>query len=288
MICSMTAFARQEAHTELGSLVWELRSVNFRYLDIYPRLPEELRALESSLREHVGARVRRGKVECTLRYGPTASSAAELQIDLALADRVAKASREIDRLLFNPAPVSSLDVLRWPGVVQAATADFEALSGDAIRLLDAALDDLVDTRGREGSKIAQLISQRCDELESTVFEVRQRLPAIVKAMRDRLTQRLAEVKTELDAARLEQEMVLFAQKIDISEELDRLDAHVTEVRRLLKQTRPIGRQLDFLMQEMNREANTLGSKSVDTQTTRASVDLKVLVEQMREQVQNVE
>ncbi len=274
MICSMTAFARQEAHTELGSLVWELRSVNFRYLDVYPRLPEELRALESSLREHVGARVRRGKVECTLRYGPTASSAAELQIDLALADRVAKASREIDRLLFNPAPVNSLDVLRWPGVVQAATADFEALSGDAIRLLDAALDDLVDTRGREGSKIAQLISQRCDELESIVFEVRQRLPAIVKAMRDRLTQRLAEVKTELDAARLEQEMVLFAQKIDISEELDRLDAHVTEVRRLLKQTRPIGRQLDFLMQEMNREANTLGSKSVDTQTTRASVDLK--------------
>lgn len=288
MIRSMTAFARREAHTELGILIWELRSVNFRYLDITPRLPEELRALEPSLREHVGARVRRGKVECTLRYNAAAASAAELQVNLALADQVAKASREIDRLLFNPAPVVSLDVLRWPGVVQTATTDLEALGGSAIRLLDAALDDLVDTRGREGIKISQLISQRCDELKSIVSEVRQRLPTIIKAMRDRLTQRLAEVKTELDATRLEQEMVFFTQKIDISEELDRLDAHVTEVRRLLKQTRPIGRQLDFLMQEMNREANTLGSKSVDTETTRASVNLKVLVEQMREQIQNVE
>jgi uncharacterized protein (TIGR00255 family) len=288
MIRSMTAFARQEAHSELGILVWELRSVNFRYLDITPRLPEELRSLEAPLREHVGARVRRGKVECTLRYKPAAASEAELQINLALAEQVAKASREIDRLLFNPAPVNSMDVLRWPTVVQPAIPDVEALSRSAIRLLDAALNDLVDTRGREGTKIARLITQRCDELETIVSEVRQRLPAIVKAMRDRLAQRLAELKTELDSGRLEQEMVFFAQKIDISEELDRLDAHVTEVRRLLRQSRPIGRQLDFLMQEMNREANTLGSKSVDAETTRASVDLKVLVEQMREQIQNVE
>jgi uncharacterized protein (TIGR00255 family) len=288
MIRSMTAFARQEAHSELGILVWELRSVNFRYLDITPRLPEELRSLEAPLREHVGARVRRGKVECTLRYKPAAASEAELQINLALAEQVAKASREIDRLLFNPAPVNSMDVLRWPTVVQPAIPDIEALSRSAIRLLDAALNDLVDTRGREGTKIARLITQRCDELETIVSEVRQRLPAIVKAMRDRLAQRLAELKTELDSGRLEQEMVFFAQKIDISEELDRLDAHVTEVRRLLRQSRPIGRQLDFLMQEMNREANTLGSKSVDAETTRASVDLKVLVEQMREQIQNVE
>lgn len=288
MIRSMTAFARQEAHTELGILVWELRSVNFRYLDITPRLPEELRALEAPLREHVATRVRRGKVECTLRYKPAAVSEAQLQVNLALAGQVAKASREVDKLLVNPAPVSSLDVLRWPSVVQAAPPDLEALSRSAIRLLDFALDDLVDTRAREGLKIAHLITQRCDELEGIVSEVRQRSPAVVKAMHDRLAQRLAELKAELDSGRLEQEMVFFAQKIDISEELDRLDAHVAEVRRLLNQARPIGRQLDFLMQEMNREANTLGAKSVDTATTRASVDLKVLVEQMREQIQNVE
>jgi uncharacterized protein (TIGR00255 family) len=288
MIRSMTAFARQEGHSEQGILIWELRSVNFRYLDITPRLPEELRALETLLREHVGARVRRGKVECTLRYKPAAASEAALQINLALAEQVAKASREIDGLLFNPAPVNSMDVLRWPSVVQTAPPDIDALNRSAVRLLDAALDDLVDTRGREGVKIARLVAQRCDDLETIVTEVRQRAPAIIKAMRDRLALRLAELTAELDFGRLEQEMVFFAQKIDISEELDRLDAHVTEVRRLLNQTRPIGRQLDFLMQEMNREANTLGSKSVDTETTRACVDLKVLVEQMREQIQNVE
>lgn len=288
MIRSMTAFARRETHTELGVLVWELRSVNFRYFDVTPRLPEELRALEAALREHVSTRVRRGKVECTLRYDAALASEAELQIDFNLAEQVAKASRAIDRLLFNPAPVSSLEVLCWPGVVQSTAPDLAALSRAAIGLLDAALDDLVEARQREGSKMAHLITQRCDELEGIVSGVRQRLPTIVQAMRDRVMQRLSELPTEFDSARLEQEMVFFAQKIDISEELDRLDAHVSEVRRLLTQTRPIGRQLDFLMQEMNREANTLGSKSVDAQTTRASVNIKVLVEQMREQVQNIE
>lgn len=288
MIRSMTAFARQEAHSEWGILVWELRSVNFRYLDIAPRLPEELRALEPALREQVGARLRRGKVECTLRYKPAVLPEGELHFNRPLAEQIARASRQIDGLLFNPAPVSSMDVLRWPGVVQAPLPDVDALGRSAIRLLQVALDDLVATRGREGIQIGKLIAQRCDELQGIVANTRRRSPDLVEAMRDRLAQRLVELKVELDAGRLEQEVVLFAQKIDIAEELDRLDAHVTEVRRLLNQDRPIGRQLDFLMQEMNREANTLGAKSIDTETTQASVDLKVLVEQMREQIQNLE
>ncbi|MGF1613116.1 MAG: YicC/YloC family endoribonuclease [Gammaproteobacteria bacterium] len=288
MIRSMTAFARQEAHSEWGILVWELRSVNFRYLDIASRLPEELRALEPFLREEVGARLRRGKVECTLRYKPAALPESELHFNRPLAEQIAKASREIDGLLFNPAPVSSMDVLRWPGVVQAPLPDVDALGRAAIRLLQVALDDLVATRGREGIQIGKRIAQRCDELQGIVAEIRRRSPGLVEAMRDRLAQRLVELKAELDTGRLEQEVVLFAQKIDIAEELDRLDAHVTEVRRLLNQDQPIGRQLDFLMQEMNREANTLGAKSIDTETTQASVDLKVLVEQMREQIQNLE
>lgn len=288
MIRSMTAFARQEGHSELGSFIWELRSVNFRFLDIAPRLPEDLRALEPQVREHVSARLRRGKVECILRYKPIAQVDASFTINLDLADQLAKASREVDTLLFNPAPVSSMDVLRWPGVIQASAPDIETIGESAIQLLDAALDDLLETRMREGMKIADLLTERCAVIERVVAEVRDRVPAILRVSRARLEQRLSEVKKELDADRLEQELVFFAQKIDVTEELDRLGAHVTEVRRLLTEVRPVGRQLDFLMQEMNREANTIGSKSVDTETTRAAVDLKVFIEQMREQIQNVE
>lgn len=288
MILSMTAFAREESRGDWGTLCWELRSVNNRYLDISPRLPDDLRALESAVRERVSAKVKRGKVECSLRFRPATDQDAQLNLNLELAGRIAKASRTIDGLLYNPSPAHSLDVLRWPGVIEASAPDLEVLSPPTLELLDTALDDLVSTRAREGAKIAEMVSDRLGQMDAKVKEVRTRLPGILQGFRDRLKARLEDVRKELDPDRLEQEMVIFAQKADVDEELDRLDAHIAEVRRVLQQKKPAGRRLDFLMQEMNREANTLGSKSVDTETTRISVDLKVLIEQMREQVQNVE
>jgi uncharacterized protein (TIGR00255 family) len=288
MIRSMTAFARQEQHSAAGTVIWELRSVNYRYLDISPRLPEDLRALEPRIRDRVGNVLRRGKIECILRYRTNAQDATPFTINHELASQLANASREIDTLLFNPAPVHSMDVLRWPGVIQSKLPDLEVVSKAIIALLDVALNDLSEARAREGAKIENVIGARCAQMESISKVVSARVPSILQSMRNRLNERLSEIKNELDPARLEQEMVLLAQKIDVTEELDRLDAHIAEVRRLLAETKPVGRQLDFLMQEMNREANTLGSKSIDTATTRASVDLKVLIEQMREQVQNVE
>lgn len=288
MIRSMTAFARQERHSEAGTVIWELRSVNYRYLDVSPRLPEDLRAIEPMIRERVSNVLRRGKIECILRYRANAQAATPFTINRELANHLASASREIDTLLFNPAPVHSMDVLRWPGVIQPKLPDLEKIGKAIIELLDMALNDLLEARTREGAKIEDMISERCAQMESITQAVYARVPSIVQGMHRRLQERLSEIQKDLDPGRLEQEMVLFAQKIDVTEELDRLEAHVSEVRRLVSETKPVGRQLDFLMQEMNREANTLGSKSIDTATTRATVDLKVLIEQMREQVQNVE
>lgn len=288
MIRSMTAFARRERTDEWGTAYWELRSVNNRYLDVAPRLPEEVRAVESTVRERVRARLARGKVDCTLRLSLGASRDAHLDLDLDLARRVADATREIDGLLHDPARVSAIDVLRWPGVVQTQSPDVDALGKAVIELLDLALDELVTSREREGQHIAGLLVQRCDEIEAITVAVRKRLPEILEACRQRLRERLIELVEQLNEERIEQEIAMVAQKTDVAEELDRLDAHVREVRRVLDKEEPAGRRLDFLMQELNREANTLGSKSIDTETTRASVDLKVLIEQMREQIQNVE
>ena len=288
MICSMTAFAREERQNEAGTVIWELRSVNHRYLDVFARLPEDLRSLDPVVRARVGAKVRRGKVECVLRYKPTPQQESTLRVNRKLARQVAEAAKEIDSLLTNRGPANALDVLRWPGVVETPPLDPDAVCEPIVSALDAALAELAVTREREGRKIAELIRGRVAEMEIIISEVRRRLPAIIVAERERLTNRLAELKAELDAERLEQEMVIFSQKIDVAEELDRLDAHLDEVRRVLDESKPVGRRLDFLMQELHREANTLGSKSVDTDTTRASVDLKVLIEQMREQIQNVE
>lgn len=288
MIRSMTAFARSERSEDWGSAYWELRSVNNRYLDVTPRLPEEVRAIESAVRERVRAKLARGKVDCTLRLTLGTSSDASIELDLDLAKRVSEATREIDGLLHDPSRVSAIDVMRWPGVVRTQSPDIDTLGAAVLELLDEALAELVETREREGRQIEMLLTQRCDEIDGIVAAVRERLPEVLEACRQRLRDRLTELTEQVNEERLEQEIVLVAQKTDVAEELDRLDAHVTEVRRVLGKDQPAGRRLDFLMQELNREANTLGSKSIDTETTRASVDLKVLIEQMREQIQNAE
>jgi len=288
MLRSMTAFARREARADWGAAVWELRSVNHRYLEAFVRLPEDLRALEPEVRARIAERVRRGKVECNLRFQPAADAVGALRVNRALAEQVARASREVDQLLYNPAPVHSLDVLRWPGVIETDAPDAEALAKALLGLLDQAVADLVATRAREGTRVRGLIEARLGEMDPIIAGVRGRAPGLVTAARERLHQRLAELRAEVDGQRLEQEIVLYAQRVDVSEELDRLSMHVDEVRRVLAEGGAVGRRLDFLMQELNREANTLGSKSADAETTRAAVDLKVLIEQMREQVQNVE
>ena len=288
MLRSMTAFAREETQGDFGTVVWELRSVNFRYLDVVVRLPEELRSIEPAVRERVAGRLRRGKVECALRYQAPASCDAAFSVNVELAKQLASATRVIDDLLPHPAPVHAVDILRWPGVITAQAPDLEALATPFLEALGRALDSLFAARVREGERIHELIANRCREVKKLTQEARQRLPVVLAGTRQRLREKLSEIHAELDENRLEQEMVLFAQKLDVAEELERLDAHVEEVGTVLSQNKPVGRQLDFLMQEMNREANTLASKSGDTLTTRASVDLKVLIEQMREQIQNVE
>lgn len=288
MIMSMTAFARSEVRCELGALAWEIRSVNQRYLELTVRLPEELRALEPLIRERVGRSIARGKVECQLRYNPEQASEIELTVNEALARQLAHASREIGSMLYNPAPVSAMDVLRWPGVLHTARADVEAVSEKAMALLQDAMTELLATREREGEAMRQLIQQRCDAMRANIVALRTRLPQVMVAFRQRLEQRLAEIKDQIDPARLEQELLIFAQKADIDEELDRFETHLNEVDRVLDQGGSCGRRLDFLMQELNREANTTGAKSSDAETTRLAVELKVLIEQAREQVQNIE
>jgi uncharacterized protein (TIGR00255 family) len=284
----MTAFARKEKQGEWGSLQLELRSVNHRYLELSPRLPEELRQLEPKIRERVNQQLGRGKVDCNVRYQPPQTVAGELAVNTELVKQLAHASREVDGIIYNPAPVNSLDVLRWPGVLESPGIDEQQLHAELLSLLDQALQELDDNRRREGEKLKAIILLRCDAIEEVVRTVRERLPEILAGLRRRLQERLAELKQELDQERLEQEMVMLAQKLDVDEEMDRLATHIEEVRRVLQSDEPVGRRLDFLMQELNREANTLGSKSADSETTKASVELKVLIEQMREQIQNIE
>lgn len=285
----MTGFSRREAATAQGTLVWELRALNHRYLDVALRLPEEFRAIEARAREMIAARVRRGKLEGTLRYqaGPAAAGAIELdeplvQSLLVLQQRVAGMMPQA------AAPISSMDILRWPGVLLRVDADPGALHDTAVTLLGDALRDLDETRTREGAEIDILLRQRTAEIRRQVTAVRAQVPAIMDGQRSRLVARLSELEVRFDAARLEQEMLYLLQKADVEEELDRTLVHLDEVERVLGGEGAVGRRLDFLMQELNREANTLGSKSVDAATTLASVEIKVAIEQMREQVQNIE
>jgi uncharacterized protein (TIGR00255 family) len=288
MARSMTAFARQERVKDWGTLTLELRSVNHRYLDVSIRMPEDFRSQESKIREKISAGLARGKVDVGLRFSRTESSSGEITIDKELVQQIADASREVDHILYNPASVSSLDILRWPGVIKASELDSNELTIALLELVDETLKDLLEGREREGEKLAELISQRCQSISEVIATVKKRLPEIMQIWREKLLTRIQDASVEIDENRLEQELVMIAQKTDVDEELDRLTTHVTEVKRVLKDKKPIGRRLDFLMQELNREANTLGSKSIDTETTKASVDLKVLIEQMREQIQNIE
>ncbi|WP_415886253.1 YicC/YloC family endoribonuclease [Neptuniibacter sp. PT8_73] len=287
MTRSMTAFARQEAEHEWGSLSWEIRSVNHRYLEPHLRLPENLKELEGFLREQLRKNLSRGKVECTLRFNPEAK-VQQLVVNPAYAQEVVQAAEQIQGMLKEHQALDPLELLRWPGVLQDTKLDMDLVKKSAKDLFGAALKDLIEGRGREGVELATLINQRLDAISEIVKEVREKMPQILQNQRDNLHQRLAELKVELDEGRVEQEIALLAQKADVDEEMDRLDTHVQEVRRVLKQKGPIGRRLDFLMQELNREANTLSSKSIVASTTQCAVELKVLIEQMREQIQNIE
>ena len=288
MLRSMTAFARTELQHDQAGVQWEIRSVNHRYLDVGVRLPEDLRRIEPKVRERVGTRLKRGKVDCTLRLLPAPAEANGLSIDRNLAARVANGARVVADLLPDPAPVSPVEILRWPGVVRAPAPDPELLERIVLDELDRALCDLVAMREREGARIDTMIRERLGDLEVEAGRVREVLPAIVRAYGERMRARIEELDAAVDEGRVEQELALVAQRMDVAEELDRLEAHADEIRATLARPDPAGRRLDFLMQELNREANTLGSKSAAATTSRASIDLKVLIEQMREQIQNVE
>jgi len=288
MICSMTAFARKEYRDDQGELIWELRSVNHRYLETSVRLPEELRSLEPVVRERLGKRLSRGKVDCSLRFRPSQSAAATMKTNERLALQLLEASEEVGHLIHEGVPPSIMDILRWPGVLEIEARDLTPVQKQASELLEEAIDSLIETRQREGARLAEMIQERTAAMAGHVARVREVMPQILEGIRGRLQVRLEELSQELDAGRVEQEMVLLTQRLDVDEEMDRLGAHLDEVNRVLQQDEPVGRRLDFLMQELNRETNTLSSKSNDVETTRIAVDMKVLIEQMREQVQNIE
>ena len=288
MIRSMTAFARSELTNPWGTLALELRSVNHRYLETSFRLPDEFRPHEGRLRELIQQLLQRGKVDCTVRYQPAGVDAKGLQVNQELVQELARACAQIHSVFKEHRAVSALEVLRWPEVLQATQVDPEVLQQTLMKLMNKALQDMLAMRQREGDKLKQLIMQRLESMHEIVTQVRAVLPEIRQLYREKLLTRLQDLKIDFNTERFEQELVLLAQKMDVDEELDRLTTHISEIRHVLQSKEPVGRRLDFLMQELNREANTLGSKSVDIRTTNASVDLKVLIEQMREQVQSIE
>jgi uncharacterized protein (TIGR00255 family) len=287
MIRSMTAFAACERAATAGQLSCELRSVNHRFLELSLRLPEELRPAESALRERVAQKVSRGKVDLSLRLRPGHGTRPQLALNNELLEQLALLVRRLHPQ-FPSMSIDFIELLRYPGVVEDSGIDQAGLQAEAVALLDETLAEFVAAREREGANLTAVMNERLDAIERIATQVREWLPEIRVALRSRLDQRLADLKQPLDPGRMEQEVVLNLQKIDVDEELDRLASHVSEARRVLALPEAVGRRLDFLMQEFNREANTLGSKSVDARTTQAAVDLKVLIEQLREQVQNLE
>lgn len=289
MIHSMTAFSRIHHQGEWGSLVCEIRSINHRYLEISLHLPEMLRALEMSLRERIKQFVKRGKIECSIRCQPHPGAHSSLiSVNTSLAKELCQASEKIASFLKISPVIAATDILRIPGVLESKETDIGFLQPEIFILLEKTLNDLLAARTREGEELKQLFLQRMDLIQQELTKVRKCFPQVIKDQHDRLQKRFMDAKLELDPNRLEQEMVIFAQKIDVAEEIERTETHINEVRRVLKQGGMIGRRLDFLLQELNREANTLGSKSVDPIITHAAVEIKVLIEQVREQVQNIE
>ena len=287
MIHSMTAYARIEHKADWGNAVWEIRSVNQRYLETYIRLPDQLRGLEPVIRERLRKRLQRGKLECNLRFETVTDSDAKLQINEDLAKQLIDNAKWVMQQA-GDGQLNPIDVLRWPGVMSAPEQDMDQLNAELMTQFDNTLEQFVTARASEGKNLKAMIDTRLDTIHDLVAEVRKQMPAIMQWQRERLTTRFEEAKVELDATRVEQEMIMLAQKLDVAEELDRLDSHVGECRKILKKGGAVGRRLDFMMQEFNREANTLASKSINAEVTKSAVELKVMIEQMREQIQNIE
>ena len=286
MTQSMTAYAQAAVDTDLGELSCELRSVNHRYLEVAPRMPEEMRVHEGAVRELVAAKLARGRVDCFIRLKESDSGAMEPNQEAV--ENLNELVTQMQASVPTMQPIRAIDVLRWPGVLQSKKIDSDVMKAKLLQVMEQALDSLIISRATEGAKMAGLIEQRLSGIQQVIDQVSEYLPEIVQQYRTRLEEKLADIKEQVDPARLEQEMVIFLQKSDVAEELDRLKVHIEEVASVLNKDEPAGRRLDFLMQELNREANTLGSKANDPRLTKASVDLKVYIEQMREQVQNIE
>lgn len=287
MIYSMTAFARLEVKKDWGDAVWEIRSVNQRYLENFFRLPEQFRGLENTLREKLRQSLTRGKIECSLRIETKKQTNAELNLNKELANQVIQSLQWI-KAQAGEGEINLTDVLRYPGVVEAQEQDLDAISQDLLTAFDDLLTDFIAMRGREGEKLNDIIQQRLDAIAVEADKVRSQMPTVLQWQRERLLQRFEDAQVNLDPQRVEQEMILLAQRVDVAEELDRLQMHVKETTNILKKGGAVGRKLDFMMQELNRESNTLASKSINADITASAVELKVLIEQMREQIQNLE
>jgi len=283
----MTAFARLEVKKDWGDAVWEIRSVNQRYLENFFRLPEQFRGLENTLREKLRQSLTRGKIECSLRIETKKQTNAELNLNKELANQVIQSLQWI-KAQAGEGEINLTDVLRYPGVVEAQEQDLDAISQDLLTAFDDLLTDFIAMRGREGEKLNDIIQQRLDAIAVEADKVRSQMPAVLQWQRERLLQRFEDAQVNLDPQRVEQEMILLAQRVDVAEELDRLQMHVKETTNILKKGGAVGRKLDFMMQELNRESNTLASKSINADITASAVELKVLIEQMREQIQNLE
>ena len=288
MIKSMTAFARQPIEKDWGNGAWEIRSVNSRFLETNFRLPEAFRYLEFKLREKLRKKLNRGKLDCSLRLDINQTSNEAFSIDADLAASLLNSHEVLQQAAGIKQEPDLTRLLNWPGIIKKSDFDSEKMEKELLSSLDEAIEQLISMRAREGDSITDMIQRRLDGIGKQVAYIREEMPAIVKWQREKIFTRFEEIKLEFDENRIEQEMVMVAQKIDVEEELDRVDAHIKEVTRLLKKGGVVGRRMDFLMQELNREANTLGSKSISLKTTAASVELKVLIEQMREQIQNIE
>lgn len=287
MIYSMTAFAHLEIKKEWGNAVWEIRSVNQRFLETYFRLPEQFRNLEMTLRERLRASLTRGKVECSLRIELSNNQNSELALNKEYAEKVISSLQTL-RGIAGEGEINLVDILRYPGVVDAQTQDLDQIGQDLLVGFEQILVDFIAMRGREGANLQALIQQRLDTIAEIATKVQAQMPEILQWQKDKLQQRFDELNLQLDPQRLEQEMVLTAQRVDVAEELDRLQLHVKETTNVLKKGGAVGRKLDFMMQELNRESNTLASKSINADVTNSAVELKVLIEQMREQIQNLE
>ncbi|WP_088329310.1 YicC/YloC family endoribonuclease [Lacimicrobium sp. SS2-24] len=287
MIHSMTAFARIEHKAQWGNAIWEIRSVNQRYLETYFRLPEQFRSLEPILRERFRKALQRGKVECTLRYQADDGAVGNVTLNEGLAKQLIDAADWVQSH-GQSSGINPFDVLKWPGVISSEEADMDTIQGQIMTAFDQCLKDFLDARAAEGNNLKDMIEQRIDAIETETAKVREQMPEVMAWQKERISNRFAEAKVELDPGRLEQEMIMLAQRMDVAEELDRLDSHVSETRKILKKGGAIGRRLDFMMQEFNRESNTLASKSINADITQSAVELKVLIEQMREQIQNIE